>query len=520
MKLRTQPLVFALLVFASLLFPLGALAQGDALQQGLELFRQQNYAAALEQFQEAKRTRPANAQLDDFIGITETRLGQIDAANDNYEAAIRLDPKLADAHKNLGYNFIGQERYDLAEKHLKAALALDAAEPFTHYYLVVLYVTTSRDKDVIAHIKPAEPALVNDTNTALLAVKAALNANDSATALQLTELLEAKSRLSSEQEYAIAQLLDDRQMYSEAARRFQRILDMQPASWQNKYNLALALVKANQPKQALPLLDSIVQENSSKADILASAATAYESAGANELALSTYQKAIAADPTNPDRYLDCTRLLIDLDRYQEATAIVERGMPLVPDDYPLTIRLGAIEGMQGNRAQARETYHKAIAEHPALALGYVALAQTYMKEGDDREALKIITDARNVVPLDFALEYVYGLISFQLGQQQQAMEALKRAAKLDPTVVEPHYQLGLLYMKMEQWKEAQGEFEQVLKLDPRNAATYYQLSRTYQRLGETEKAQETGKEASLLTKTQREDAMKAQELRFGIPSKD
>jgi Tfp pilus assembly protein PilF len=87
-------------------------------------------------------------------------------------------------------------------------------------------------------------------------------------------------------------------------------------------------------------------------------------------------------------------------------------------------------------------------------------------------------------------------------------------------VVEPHFQLGLLYMKMQQWKGAQEEFEQVLKLDPRNAATYYQLSRTYQRLGETAKAQEMAKQASLLTQTQREGAIKTQELRFGIPSQN
>ena len=249
-------------------------------------------------------------------------------------------------------------------------------------------------------------------------------------------------------------------------------------------------------------------------------ASAYESAGESSLALDAWQKAIAADPANPDRYLDCTRMLIDLDRYKEATEIVQRGISLVPDDYPLTIRLGAIEMMTGNHAQARETYRKAIAEHPALALGYVAVAQSYMKEGNDEEALKVLTDARAVVPRDFALEYVFGLVSFQLGQQKQAMEALKSAEELQPAVVEPHYQLGLLYMKLQQWKEAQAEFEQVLKLDPGNAPTYYQLSRTYQRLGESDKAQQMAKQASLLTKTQREDAIKTQQLRFGVPNQN
>ena len=129
-----------------------------------------------------------------------------------------------------------------------------------------------------------------------------------------------------------------------------------------------------------------------------------------------------------------------------------------------------------------------------------------------------MTDARAVVPRDFALEYVFGLVSFQLGQQKQAMEALKSCRGNATRWWSNHtIQLGLLHMKMQQWKEAQEEFEQVLKLDPRNAATYYQLSRTYQRLGETDKAQQTAKQASLLTKTQREDAIKTQQLRFGIP---
>src|ERR1700761_4364165 len=98
MKLRTEALVAA-----SILLSARAPAQPDPLQQALLLFREQNYAEALKAFQEAKRTRPPNAQLDDFIGITETRLGQLEAANASYEEAIRLDPKLADAHKNLGY---------------------------------------------------------------------------------------------------------------------------------------------------------------------------------------------------------------------------------------------------------------------------------------------------------------------------------------------------------------------------------------------------------------------------------
>ncbi len=505
------------LALAPLLLSFTAFGQGDSLQNGVALFQQGNFEGALEQFEAARRLRPADASLENFIGITETKLGRIEEANKDYEAAIRLNPRLPDPHKNVAFNYLSKGQYALAEQHLKTALALDSADPMIHYYSAILYLDTSRDQEAMIHIKVAESLLAKDPIAALMAIKACLRSNTPEEALRLIQLLEQNSTLTVEQEYEIAELLTQKQLYAESVPHFQRIVDLHPDSWQNKYNLAIALLRAKQPKQAAPLLEAITAEHATDANLLAQIASAYETAGETQLAIDSYQKAIAADPINPDRYLDCTRLLIDVDRYGEAAGIIERGVPLVPDDYPLTIRLGAIAMMQGNRDKARELYRKAIAEHPTLALGHVALAQTYMKEGNDQEALKILTEARAVVPRDFALEYVFGLVSLQLGQHEQALEALKSAEELGPAVVEPHFQLGLLYMKLQQWKGAREEFEQVLKLDPRNAATYYQLSRTYQRLGETAKAQEMAKQASLLTKTQREDAIKSQELRFGIP---
>ncbi len=504
--------------WAAFLLSLAAVGQDTPLERGLALFQQQKFDEALAQFEAARQSRPADASLANFIGITETRLGRVGEANKDYAIALRLDPKLADAHKNLGYNYLGTKQYGLAEKQLKTALALDAADPMIHYYLAILYLGTSREADAIPHIKAAARVLPNDPGTSLLAIHACLKAHDTELALTLITALDQASPLAAPRQYQLAQWLNEQQMYAESAVRFERILALDPSSWQSKYNLALAWVRAKQTKQALPLLGSLVRDHAGDADLLASVASTYESAGEQSLALDAYQKAIAADPTNADRYLDCTRLLIDLDRYEEAKGVVQRGIPLVADEYPLTIRLGAIEMMHGNRALAREAYQKAIAEHPGLALGYVALAQTYMKEGKDDEALQILTNGRAAVPRDFALEYVFGLVSFQLGQQTQAVEALKNARDLQPTVVEPHYQLGLLYMQKKEWSGAQEEFEQVLKLDPQNAPTYYQLSRTYQRLGKSDKAQEMAKDASLLTKTQREDAIKTQELQFGIPS--
>jgi tetratricopeptide (TPR) repeat protein len=184
---RFAPVTFLL---AALLVCLSAFGQqGSSLERGLELFRQEKYEAALQQFQDARRSRPADAALENFIGITETRLGRIDQANADYKTAIGLDPRLAGPHTNLGFNYFGKKQYELAEAQLKAALALDSADPFVHYYLATLYLTTSREKDAIPHIKPAEPLLENDPAAAVLAIAACLKFNASAEARTLTGFL-------------------------------------------------------------------------------------------------------------------------------------------------------------------------------------------------------------------------------------------------------------------------------------------------------------------------------------------
>jgi Flp pilus assembly protein TadD len=496
------------------IFVAAVLAQIDPVQQGVALFRQGGYEEALREFQAAKRARPNDASLENLIGITETKLGRIADANRDYEAAVRLDPKLPEPRKNLAFNYLQAGQYAIAEKQLKTALGLDIGDPAVHYYLVLVYLSMMRDRDVVSNIQGAEPLLKNDLETAILAIKTCLRSGASAQAKQLIEVLEKGKGFSVEQEYDLAKAFGDQGMYLESAQRFRRVLETHPESWETKYNLALNLAKAKQTDEASRLLTSLAAEHSKDPRILSMVASAAEFSGNSALALNAFQSAIAADPHNADSYLDCTRLLMDLNRYNDAAELVKRGVAQVQDPYPLTIRLGAIEMMRGDHEAAKTDYREAIEKHPEIALGYVALAQAYMKDGNDQEALKILSDGRTRVSSDFALEYAFGLTSLKLGQQEQAIEALTHAEELNPEVIEPHYQLGLSYMKQDQWKKAQEEFESVLRIDQSHAAAYYQLSRIYARMGDKQKAQQLAFKSRQLTRTQQDEAIKAEKSRL------
>ena len=63
-----------------------------------------------------------SAILRDKIGIAYHQLGDLNAARKSYEAAIKLDPKYADAINNVGTIFYAQKRYRSAISRYRKAL--------------------------------------------------------------------------------------------------------------------------------------------------------------------------------------------------------------------------------------------------------------------------------------------------------------------------------------------------------------------------------------------------------------
>lgn len=503
------------LTIASLLAAaaLAVSAQSNSLQDGVDSFRQGQYEVALRQFHQAKLLRPNDAILENLIGLTETRLGDIDQANRDYESAIRINPTFADPHKNLAVNYLQAGEYLQAAAQLKNALAFDSGDSAAHYYLILADLALQNDAEVIANIKAAQPLLANDPEAAVAVIKACLHAAAPAPARELTSALEQQSRLSADQEYELARAYSSSGFDLDAAQRFRMVLQRQPASWEAQYNLALSLARAKQTGEASRLLQSLSRGHPDNANVQSLVASVAEFISDSALAVDALKNAVAADPHNPDRYLDCTRLLMDLNRYDEAGIMVRRGLSQVQDAYPLTIRLGAIEMARGNHQAAEDQYRQAILQHPNVALGYVALAQAFMKEGDDHQAFQVLSQGRSLVPPDFALEYALGLVCGRLGQQQQAIEAFVHSAQLNPNVVEPHYQLGLTYLQQGQLKESQDQFESVLRLDQTNVAACFQLSRIFARMGDREKAQQMSAKAQELGKVQQDTALRAERLR-------
>jgi tetratricopeptide (TPR) repeat protein len=512
--------ILALLLLASpILAQTRESIQDPHFDKGVALLRQQQYVAALPELEQAQRAHPAVSKVENLLGITTTQLGQIPIADAHYRKAIALNPQLPGPHKNLGFNLLNEKQYTAAEQELKTALALDHSDRFTHYYLGILHLATSQDAQAVEQLPPSQTLLGNDPENELLMARACIATGHSPEALALIQSLADHAQLTAPQNYDLAVFLSANKLYPEAVQRFEYALAADPDSWAAQYDLAIAQLNAGHADKALPFLQSLAEQQPGNPAILSFLGTAYESADQLPQALDAYRNAVRANAQNPDRYLDYTRLLMDLDRTEEASKVIEDGIQQqrsggTDNPYALDIRLGVLRVKQARYDEARSAFDQAIILHPELAVGYVALAQSFMQQGSDDKALEPLLKARAALAQDATLDYYVGLVSLRLGRIPEAETALNNSARLRPDVAEAHYQLGKLYLQTNRLKQAQSEFERVIVLAPANSNAHYQLSKLYARVGDMQKANQMAEETRHPVQTQREAALLRQKSRL------
>ncbi len=487
-------------------------AQSTALDEGVRLIREGRFEQALVKLEEAHRMAPGNATIENLLGISETKLGHIENANNRFNEAIRLDPSQAAPHRNLGVNLLNSKDYVQAEHELREASRLDPKDRFAHFYLLLLALATGHDAEVQVEASRAGDLVDNDPEAGAEVVEAEVRMGHGDEATSRIERLEGANQLPSKREYQIAILLSQHKFYSQAVHCFRRIVALDP-SWENRYNLALALLYDRQPGEASTLFVALHKERPAHADTLMFLGSAFEMQAKMPEALEAYRAAITADPSNPDRTLDYTRLLMDMDRYDEAIQVVHIGMAEASSTAPLQLRLGAVEMVKGDYDAAREAFHAALAIDPQLDAAYVGMAQTFAREANDAEALRILQSARANLPDHYLLEYYFGLVASRMGREQEAIVALEKAAQLEPNSPDPLYELGKLYNSHQEWQQARQALEHVIQLNPQFAPAHYQLSRVYARLGLNSKSEQEARQTHELVDAQRNEALDKQRER-------
>jgi superkiller protein 3 len=472
------------------------LSQGDSFQRGLAALQENRMEDALAELTEAQREHPEDARIHNFLGIVLVRLRKNEEGASEYREAIRLDPQMEDAYRNLGFLKWNEHELEPARLALNRAVELSPSDSFAHYYLGRVLLDEQLYDQAIREIEFSNVPLPAETSFSIQWATAHIALGNKDKARKLLESL-ATIPLDDQQSIHVASLFLALRENDSAIRIIQQ-LNKSPSTPENlwrQFDLALAYLLAGNYSQAITQADfyqlaltrgdANAQESAEVWTILGIAAADLKQ---NDRSLNAFRKAAALAPGNEENWLNLTRELMELSRYSDAISAVQNGLAANPKSYALHLRLGAAQLAAGHYAEAEKAFRDLVSAGDPLPTGYVGLAQVLLRTGRAEEAAAELSIAQQKLGPNFLISYFRGLAFDRSGKREEAIAAFQDALKLDPSNAEAHLSLGKTEMSLGHLDAAITELQEALRLSPNNNQVRRLLSQAYARAGDKEHA--------------------------------
>lgn len=104
-------------------------ASSAKVEEAIRLIQAEDYAGAKAVLEQARANNPGDAQTAFYLGVASEGLNDAAAAEQNYQKALELDPKLVDAAVNLSALLLDQEQADRAVAVVDGALQAAPRHP-------------------------------------------------------------------------------------------------------------------------------------------------------------------------------------------------------------------------------------------------------------------------------------------------------------------------------------------------------------------------------------------------------
>jgi Flp pilus assembly protein TadD len=320
--------------------------QSDAFQRGLAALKENRPEDALVEFTAAEREYPDNARVRSFRGILLARMGKNAEAAAEYQEAIRLDPFLEDACRNLGFLRWTEHQLESAREMLQQAVKLSPDDWFAHYYLGRVDLDAQRYEQAFFELELSRQPLPSDAGFLIQAATGYIELGRVENARQSLEQL-TNLPLSDAQSLQVASLLLSIHENDRAINVMQKLNKRQStaqSTWA-QFDLALAYLLAGNydraAEQALVYARGMGPEGAQSpegAQAWSLIGIAYAHLNQGEQSINALRQAAAFAPGEEEYLLNLTRELMELNRYREAVTAVQSGLATNPRSYAVHLR--------------------------------------------------------------------------------------------------------------------------------------------------------------------------------------
>jgi tetratricopeptide (TPR) repeat protein len=402
-------------------------------------------------------------QVHNALGLALQDLGKLDAAAEEFQAALKLNPKFALADYDLAQLLSSQRDYRAATHYLKQGLANAPA-----------------------------PILAVQLKTALAVAYSQLREYDQAIPL-FRELISALPQ-SPDLHFALATAYAHREDYAKAVTEYKEVLRWDSKRYDAELLLAKALLNQSQSEESLSYLRNYVTHKPSDAEGLEVLGEALKNSSHFDEATNVLSDAIKANPSSYKAHYDLGVVLGRSGRTAEAITEVQTALKVKPEASEARYQLAQLLSKLGDRAAARVQFAafeklKATEEQQTKAAFLNNQGNDQLRAGRNREAVENFRSAVALAPHDAKLHFNLAIALSRVGDHDGEERELKETLKFDPKFSQAHNELGSLYLAQGQVPAAEMEFRAALFDDPHSPEALNNLGTVLNRQGKNQESE-------------------------------
>jgi tetratricopeptide (TPR) repeat protein len=456
-----------------------------AVESTVEALREHDYATALRASETLSSANPRDPQAWTLKGLALMNLGRRQEALGAFHQALAIEPNYVaalEAAAQLDYDAGSPQ----AEGLLGRLVRLNPQDQTAHAMLGVLAYDRKDCSAAIAHFRKSSQ-VIRDQPLAL-------------------------------REFGSC-LLREKQSES-AIPVFQRLEQVQPASWRSRYNLGLMQFLAHDNADAIETLQPLTEGASPNADALNLIAAVYEANQQVPEAIAALQRAIQVAPHDVDNYFDLAALSLIYGPFKIGIDVLDAALKIVPGSAALYIERGVLYVQLGQYQQADEDFQRANVLQPAQNFGTVARGISLLQENEVGQSLEVLRGRLKKAPNDPALNYELAETLIRKGvapgtaEFQEARDAAQSAVRSKPDFALAYDALSVLDLRAGLTRQAADADRRALRADPENLSAAYHLLVCLRKEGDQKEVRELVKKLAAMSAAARASTAAASRFRL------
>lgn len=267
---------------------------------------------------------------------------------------------------------------------------------------------------------------------------------------------------------------------------FQQLAEQFPQLTFARYDLALVLYNTRKYKEALEVLEPVVQTGKGDAEMLSLASETYEAVGKTPQAVAMLRQAIVKKPTDVNLYNSFAKLCLGHKSYQAGISMVTAGIHYNPKAASLYLSRGLLFVELSQFSKAQSDFAAAERLDPgqgvsSYAMDMAELEQYHFDPGHSASAITALEAQLPSYPDNFLLHYLLAKLLIMQGpatgspELEKAQSEAATAARLKPDFVAARDLLARIDLDSNDFTAAANESRTALRYDPDDRSALYHL---------------------------------------------